>query len=92
VLWPSLKLCMLCVVLLQVCFIKISNRPSANVTFHSCNTSFAVDLSNITPKPAFSRCVCCCQATVCRPYCTTAAVQQQQQQQQCLVAEATCQP
>lgn len=42
---------------LQVCFIKMANRPTANVTFHSCNTSFAVDLSGITPKPAFARSV-----------------------------------
>jgi hypothetical protein len=25
------------------------------VTFHSCNTSFAVDLSGITPKPTFAK-------------------------------------
>ncbi|WIA36760.1 hypothetical protein OEZ86_008026 [Tetradesmus obliquus] len=38
----------------QVCFIKLASRPTANVTFHSCNTSFAVDLSGITPKPTFA--------------------------------------
>lgn len=38
----------------QVCFFKIANRPSANVTFHSCNTSFAVDLAGISPKPIFA--------------------------------------
>jgi hypothetical protein len=37
-----------------VCFIKLASRPTANVTFHSCNTSFAVDLSGITPKPTFA--------------------------------------
>jgi len=35
----------------QVCFLKISVRPSASITFHTCNTSFAVDLTGITPKP-----------------------------------------
>jgi len=39
----------------QVCFIKVSQRPTANVTFHSCNDSFAVDLSNIQPPPIFAR-------------------------------------
>jgi hypothetical protein len=39
----------------QVCFMKLANRPTANVTFHSCNTSFAVDLGGITPKPTFAR-------------------------------------
>lgn len=39
----------------QVCFIKVSERPSANVTFHSCNDSFAVDLSSIKPPPIFAR-------------------------------------
>eukprot|EP00882_Tetradesmus_deserticola_P004386 GHRQ01004630.1.p1 GENE.GHRQ01004630.1~~GHRQ01004630.1.p1 ORF type:complete len:505 (+),score=154.95 GHRQ01004630.1:71-1585(+) len=38
----------------QVCFIKMASRPTANVTFHSCNTSFAVDLMGITPKPMFA--------------------------------------
>jgi hypothetical protein len=38
-----------------VCFIKLAARPTANVTFHSCNTSFAVDLSGITPKPTFAK-------------------------------------
>lgn len=42
------------VLLVQVCFYKIATRPSANVTFHSCNSSFAVDLSGITPKPTFA--------------------------------------
>jgi hypothetical protein len=37
-----------------VCFIKLASRPTANVTFHSCNTSFAVDLAGITPKPMFA--------------------------------------
>ena len=35
----------------QVCFYKLANRPMANITFHSCNSSFAVDLTGITPKP-----------------------------------------
>ncbi|GBF88776.1 hypothetical protein Rsub_01677 [Raphidocelis subcapitata] len=39
----------------QVCFYKLASRPSANITFHSCNSSFAVDLTGITPKPQFSR-------------------------------------
>ena len=39
----------------QVCFIKLATRPTANVTFHSCNSSFAVDLDNIRPKPMFAR-------------------------------------
>jgi hypothetical protein len=39
----------------QVCFYKLATRPQANVTFHSCNTSFAVDLSGITPKPTFAK-------------------------------------
>ncbi|KAF6263554.1 hypothetical protein COO60DRAFT_415468 [Scenedesmus sp. NREL 46B-D3] len=39
----------------QVCFIKLASRPTANVTFHSCNTSFAVDLSDITPPPMFAK-------------------------------------
>lgn len=40
--------------LLQVCFHKLASRPTADVTFHSCNTSFAVDLAKITPRPAFA--------------------------------------
>ena len=47
-------------VMRQVCFTKLATRPQANITFHSCNTSFAVDLTGITPKPAFSRCVRTC--------------------------------
>jgi hypothetical protein len=39
----------------QVCFFKLATRPQANITFHSCNSSFAVDLTGITPKPQFSR-------------------------------------
>jgi hypothetical protein len=39
----------------QVCFYKLATRPTANITFHSCNSSFAVDLTGITPKPQFSR-------------------------------------
>ena len=38
----------------QVCFFKQSTRPQANITFHSCNSSFAVDLRGITPKPQFA--------------------------------------
>ena len=39
----------------QICFYKLATRPQANITFHSCNASFAVDLTGITPKPQFSR-------------------------------------
>jgi len=39
----------------QVCFYKLATRPQANITFHSCNTSFAVDLTNITPKPQYAK-------------------------------------
>lgn len=42
-------------VLRQVCFYKLATRPQANITFHSCNSSFAVDLTGILPKPQFSR-------------------------------------
>jgi len=42
-------------VMREVCFYKLATRPQANITFHSCNSSFAVDLTNITPKPQFSR-------------------------------------
>jgi len=39
----------------QICFIKMSSRPSANVTFNSCNSSFGVDLTGVRPKPIFLR-------------------------------------
>jgi hypothetical protein len=39
----------------QVCFFKLATRPQANITFHSCNSSFAVDLTGITPKPQLIR-------------------------------------
>ncbi|GBF90097.1 hypothetical protein Rsub_02805 [Raphidocelis subcapitata] len=42
-------------VIRQVCFYKLASRPTANITFHSCNSSFAVDLTGITPKPQSSR-------------------------------------
>lgn len=42
-------------VMRNVCFYKLATRPQANITFHSCNTSFAVDLTGITPKPQFAR-------------------------------------
>jgi hypothetical protein len=42
-------------VMREVCFYKLATRPQANITFHSCNSSFAVDLTGITPKPQFSR-------------------------------------
>jgi hypothetical protein len=35
----------------KVCFYKLANRPRANVTFRSCNDSFAVDLTGVTPAP-----------------------------------------